>query len=95
MPHPGHQDRPRYRTRFGSWVSRTTVPLICQNLSTDPETRVKPEAVYQWLAGVTEPRPHRALALVAMSKGEISLDVIYAHRSELRSLQAAQEASGA
>lgn len=81
-----HLDRPRYHTRFGSWIDQRGVPQICRELAKDPSTRVTKEAVYAWLAGV-RPRPHRAEALVAISGGELTLDAVYAHGRELRQLR--------
>ena len=91
-----HLDRalPRYHTRFGSWIQQTGVPHRCHELAQDPSTRVTPEAIYHWLAGVP-PRPHRAEALVAMSEGVLTLDAIYAHGRELRQLRGKVASSSA
>lgn len=73
----------RWKTRFGSWVSRTSVPKIVAELGRDPDLAVTPKGVYSWLAGRNRPSPRRAEALEAMSRGEISLQDIYGHQREM------------
>jgi hypothetical protein len=79
------RDEPRWRTRFGSWVGQVTVQAIVAQLGEAEATRVTPNAVYQWLAGHS-PSPTRAGALVRLSRGQLTYEAIYAHRSEMRAL---------
>lgn len=76
----------RWRTTFGKWVSRMTVARIVEELSTDSRNSITPGTVYEWVAG-HQPRPDRALALVRISGGELSLDDIYRHRTELAEIR--------
>jgi hypothetical protein len=59
------------------------VPGIVSALARDPDLRVTNHAVYHWLKGFA-PRPDRALALVELSGGRISLEAIYRHCHEVR-----------
>lgn len=77
---------PRWQTQFGRWMKKKGVPNIVKELGNDPDTRITPDLPYQWLNGIT-PRPHRAMALVAISDGELTLDTIYSHPSELAVLR--------
>jgi hypothetical protein len=74
----------RWRTPFGGWVGRVTVAGIVNELGKNPALAVRPSQVYAWVAGIAMPRPSRALALVRMSRGTITLDAIYRHGQEVR-----------
>lgn len=76
----------RWRTRFGSWVNRRGVASIVRELAHRPHTAITRRTVYGWLEGHT-PHPDRALALVRLAGGEITLDDIYGHRAELARLE--------
>jgi len=73
----------RWETDFGRWVSDVGVPSIVSALAKDPDLRVTNHAVYHWLKGFA-PRPDRAMALVELSGGRISLETIYRHCHEVR-----------
>lgn len=84
---------PRWHTRFGQAIGDLGVSTIVDALGRDPDLRVTSTAVYEWLQG-HEPRPERARALVEISGGRLTLDMIYSHRSELADLRRAGEAAG-
>ena len=96
LPHLGGRPRQdlRWQTNFGQWVGEVGVPAIVSELETDPDLRVSAKAVYSWLRGC-EPRPDRARALVNLSGGAITLNMIYCHRRDLERLRRAAEAEGA
>ncbi len=73
----------RWQTDFGRWVGDTGVPRIVAALARDPDLRVTNQAVYEWLQGHS-PRPTRAIALVEMSEGRLTLEAIYRHGMEVR-----------
>ncbi len=74
----------RWRTEFGRWVKDFGVPHIVAALGRDPDLRVTNQAVYEWLQGHA-PRPTRAMALVEMSGGRLTLEAIYEHGRQIRS----------
>jgi hypothetical protein len=73
----------RWRTQFGRWVTSYGVSRLAVELSGagHPVTR---HAIYQWVAGVTAPRPGRALAIVQLSRGEVAMGDIYRQRASTR-----------
>jgi hypothetical protein len=73
----------RWDTDFGRWVADVGVPRIVATLSRDPQLRVTSQAVYEWLQGHA-PHPARAMALVEMSQGRLTLDAIYQHARQMR-----------
>lgn len=73
----------RWQTEFGRWVADFGVPRIVAGLAHDPDLRVTKHAVYHWLKGFS-PRPDRAMALVEMSQGRLTLDAIYQHSRQIR-----------
>lgn len=73
----------RWETDFGRWVGDFGVPRIVAALAHDPDLRITNQTVYEWLQGHA-PHPTRALALVEMSGGRLSLEAIYRHRQEVR-----------
>ncbi|MFH1689977.1 MAG: hypothetical protein ABIE42_07035 [Candidatus Eisenbacteria bacterium] len=73
----------RWETEFGRWVSDFGVPRIVKALAHDPDVRVTNQAVYEWLQG-HPPRPARAMALVELSGGRLTLEAIYEHGREIR-----------
>ena len=77
------RDPNRWQTEFGRWVADFGVPRIVAVLGQDPNLRVTKHAVYHWLKGYA-PRPDRALALVEMSQGRLTLDAIYQHGRQMR-----------
>jgi len=74
----------RWETRFGQWVDLIGVFRIVEALGEDPSLSVTSHAVYDWLRGECAPNPKRAIALVELSGGEITLDAIYRHRAEMQ-----------
>ena len=77
------RDPNRWQTEFGRWVAEVGVPRIVAVLGQDPNLRVTKHAVYHWLKGYA-PRPDRALALVEMSQGRLTLEAIYQHSRQMR-----------
>jgi len=76
----------RWETEFGQWVADFGVPQIVKALARDPELRVTNQAVYEWIQG-HPPRPARAMALVELSGGRLTLEAIYEHGREIRRSQ--------
>jgi hypothetical protein len=77
----------RWGTEFGRWVRDFGVSRIVASLARDPDLRVTNQAVYEWLQGHA-PRPARAVALVEMSKGRLTLDAIYGHCLQVKARRA-------
>ena len=77
------RDPNRWQTEFGRWVADFGVPRIVTVLGQDPNLRVTKHAVYHWLKGYA-PRPDRALALVEMSQGRLTLEAIYQHGQQMK-----------
>ena len=77
------RDPDRWQTEFGRWVAEFGVPRIVASLANDPGLRVTNQAVYEWLQGHA-PQPARAMALVEMSQGRLTLDAIYQHSRQIR-----------
>lgn len=73
----------RWQTEFGRWVADFGVPRIVAGLAHDPALRITNQTVYEWLQGHA-PQPARAMALVEMSQGRLTLDAIYQHSREVR-----------
>lgn len=73
----------RWQTEFGRWIADFGVPCIVAGLAHDPDLRVTNQAVYEWLQGHA-PQPARAMALVEMSGGRITLEAIYKHGQQVR-----------
>jgi hypothetical protein len=73
----------RWETEFGRWVGEFGVPRIVTALARDPDLRVTNQAVYEWLQGHA-PRPARAMALVELSAGRLTLEAIYQHGRMMR-----------
>ena len=82
------RDPARWETEFGRWVADFGVPQIVRALAQDPDLRVTNQAVYEWLQG-HPPRPARAVALVELPGGRLTLEVIYEHSREIRQSQGA------
>ena len=77
------RDPSRWQTTFGQWVSDFGVSRIVSALAHDPDLRVTNQAVYEWLRGYA-PRPARAMALVELSGGRLTLEAIYDHARKVR-----------
>ncbi|MBK8164654.1 MAG: hypothetical protein IPK64_01695 [bacterium] len=77
------RDPDRWQTEFGRWVADFGVPRIVARLAHDPNLRVTNQAVYEWLQGHA-PQPARAMALVEMSQGRLTLDAIYQHGRQMK-----------
>lgn len=75
----------RWQTQFGQWISDVGVSRIVATLAPDPDLRITNQTVYEWLQG-HPPHPSRAIALVAMSDGRLTLDAIYQHSREVKQL---------
>ncbi len=73
----------RWDTEFGRWVADFGVPRIVAGLANDPNLRVTNQAASEWLQGHA-PHPARAMALVEMSQGRLTLDVNYQHGRQVR-----------
>ncbi len=73
----------RWQTEFGRWVADFGVLHIVAALAHDPALRITNQTVYEWLQGHA-PRPARALALVEMSNGRLTLDAIYQHSRQMK-----------
>ena len=81
----------RWQTEFGRWVADFGVPRIVAGLAHDPALRVTNQTVYEWLQGHA-PQPARAMALVEMSQGRLTLESIYQHGRQMR--RSADDAGG-
>ncbi len=77
------RDPDRWQTEFGRWVADFGVSRIVAGLAHDPNLRVSNQAVYEWLQGHA-PHPARAMALVEMSQGRLTLEAIYQHGRQVR-----------
>jgi hypothetical protein len=77
------RDPSRWQTAFGQWASEYGVSRIVSDLSRDPDLRITNQTVYEWLQGHA-PRPPRALALVELSRGRLTLEAIDGHGPALR-----------
>lgn len=73
----------RWETEFGRWVSNFGVSRIVSALARDPDLRITNQTVYEWLQG-HPPHPSRAMALVEISGGRLTLEAIYRHGQEVR-----------
>jgi hypothetical protein len=73
---------PGWNSRFGSWVRSYPVSRLIVDLEVIGLAVTRP-AVYQWISGRTTPQLRRAHAMVQLSGGSISLDDVYAHRSQI------------
>lgn len=73
----------RWDTEFGRWIADFGVSRLVAAFADDPDLRITRGAVYEWLRGHT-PRPNRAMALVRLSCGRLSLQAIYNHGRELK-----------
>ena len=78
----------RWETDFRRGVSVFGVSRIVSALAPDPDLRITNQTVYEWLQGHA-PHPTRALALVEMSGGRLTLNAIYEHAREVRQVEAA------
>ena len=61
-----------WQTEFVRWVADFGVSRIVTALADDPGLRVTNQAVYEWLQGHA-PRPARAMALVELSGGRLTI----------------------
>jgi hypothetical protein len=77
------RDPDRWQTEFGRWVADFGVPRIVAGLAHDPALRITNQTVYEWLQGHA-PQPARAMALVEMSQGRLTLEAIYQHGQQMR-----------
>lgn len=75
---------PRWKTRFGSFVSRHTVARLCRDLNAALGYPTHESTVYGWIRGDSCPRPDRALAIVAASGGRLRVEDLLQHRREVR-----------
>jgi hypothetical protein len=84
---------PRWHTRFGQAVGEIGVPTIVEGLKSDPETRITKGGVYEWLRGHC-PTTERAEALVRISEGKLTMEMIYSHKRELDQLRHTADSGG-
>jgi hypothetical protein len=80
------RDPNRWQTDFGRWVADFGVPRIVAGLAHDPDLRVTNQAVYEWLQGHA-PQPARAMALVELSQGRLTLEAIYQHGRQMKQFE--------
>jgi len=73
----------RWETDFGRWVADYGPSEIVERFREDPELRITQHAVYEWLRGHV-PRVERAMALVELSAGHLTLEQIYAHGNQVK-----------
>lgn len=73
------QSSRRWQTTFGHWVSAYGVSRLAHALTARGEPAT-PKAIYNWVAGTCQPRASRALAIVEISAGAVSLSDVCAHR---------------
>lgn len=64
----------RWQTEFGVWVDNFEVGRLASELD------VTPQAVYHWVSGRSLPCPARALTIVHLSAGALTLQDIYVDR---------------
>lgn len=81
----------RWNTPFGRWIAEVGVQAITTNLARHPELAVCPGAVYQWIKGAASPSYERSKALVELSGGELTIDMIRDHRRVVREIQSANQ----
>ena len=72
-----HRDPRRWRTRLGRWVEGYTVRVLA------PRVGVTPKRIYGWLGGDGVPRD-RAIAMVELSRGALTLEDVFRHAAEVR-----------
>lgn len=77
------RDPARWQTEFGRWVGDVGVPRIVSALARYPDLRITNQSVYEWLQGHA-PHPSRAMALVRLSGGRLTLEAIYEHGRAVR-----------
>lgn len=76
--------RRRWSTPFGSFVSAFGVRRLTLKLGERGQP-VTPKAVHEWLAGRSAPTPARAVEIVTLSAGSVTLMDVYQHRETIRS----------
>ncbi len=75
-----HRESNRWESRFGRFIQSYGVAHLATELE------IQPGAIYQWIRGITAPRPAYAAAIRDLAHGSgfrLSLDEIYGHRSSL------------
>lgn len=85
----GQRRLTRWDTPFGRWVHETGVSSIVAALGRDPDLSVTPQAVYMWIAGRHCPSPARCIALVRLSRGQLTMEAVYQHRNQVRPIAGA------
>jgi len=73
-----HRRPSGWDTHFGRWVCTYGTSELAETLG------VTRHALYHWIAGRRSPTADRALQIVSLSHGRLSLDCIY-HQRELAS----------
>jgi len=73
----------RWNTRFARWVSGYGVTRLAATLATQGDP-ITPKAIYDWISGDGVPRPPRAMSLVRISHGTLTLEDVFRHRDEVR-----------
>lgn len=76
------RDSLRWTSPFGCWVGEFGPARIVEALARDPNLSITRNAPYDWLRG-HQPRPKLASALVRLSGGELTLELIYQHGADL------------
>lgn len=62
-----------WETKFGQWVKNRGVVNLCRDLD------VTRNAVYNWIAGRSEPTTANCLRIMELSEGELTLRDICSH----------------
>src|SRR5437773_39542 len=75
-----------------SWVRRYGVTRLLGSLERIEGYRITRPTVYFWLSNRTLPQPHRACALVLLSRGAITLDDVLGGRERRAERVAAERA---
>lgn len=60
-----------WSTPFGAWVREFGTAKLRDEL------QVTKSAVHSWVRGIVLPRPAKALRMVELSEGKLTIDVIY------------------
>lgn len=73
--------RPRDARFWGTTFGRFVGDYSARRLAAELDTTAK--SVFNWVEGVSGPRPPTAEAIARLSRGAVTVDDIRAHRSEI------------
>ena len=85
--------RRRWGTRFGSWVQEYTAARILEGLAQAGEPTAR-ASVSHWVSGHCAPRPSKAVVLVRLAAGRLTLEDVYRHREEVISGDGSEHRKG-